>query len=149
MLSLTAVSHATLECGSSFRHASSTASETCGRGSEAMRDACSGQRASRERLAAQSNVRRACGVRVRAQSTLHAQGHAPRAAAAPLSPLLLHEYRRDSTARQRAARTWSQSLSGWPSLTDSDEKRKTRSSEPTLTFLAGAIVRRVCGGKRR
>ena len=39
-----------------------------------------------------------------------------------------------------ASETWSASLSGWPSLTDSDENMNSRSSAATLTFLALMVL---------
>ena len=42
-------------------------------------------------------------------------------------------------ASSTASETWSASLSGWPSFTDSEENRKTRSSADTFCFLADDI----------
>ena len=49
-------------------------------------------------------------------------------------------------ASSTASETWSASLSGWPSFTDSEENRKTRSSADTFCFLADIVwsIERVC-----
>jgi hypothetical protein len=48
----------------------------------------------------------------------------------------LHEFERLGPTRGKRWRTWSQSLSGWPSLTDSDVKRKVSRA----AILAAALV---------